>query len=84
MGMNTTHGRIGRLSIRILLGHIGKRADGLERCKLGVLVVETALVYEFLYLDLWFRNWFEFCVGILGFPHFYVLGLVPKYLYLWQ
>jgi len=52
MAMNTTHGRIGRISIRIFLGHIGKRADGLERCKLGVLVVGTALVYEFLYLDL--------------------------------
>jgi len=44
----------------MLLGHIGKRADGLERCRLGVPVVGTALVYEFLYLDLGFRNWFRF------------------------
>jgi len=82
--MNTTHGRIGRISIRILLGHIGKRADGLERCKLGVPVVGTALVYEFLYLDLGFRNWFEYCVGILGFLHFDVLGWYLSFLYLWR
>jgi len=63
----------------MLLGHIGIRADSLERCKLGVPVVGTALVYEFLYLDVGFRNWFGFCVGILRFPHFYVFGLVPKF-----
>jgi len=44
MGMNITHGRIGRILIRMLLGHIGKRADGLERYRLGVPVVGTALV----------------------------------------
>jgi len=44
----------------MLLGHIGKRADGLERCRLGVPVVGTALVYEFLHLDLGFCNWFRF------------------------
>jgi len=72
MGMNITHGRIGRISIRILLRRIGKRADGLEKYRLGVLGVGTAPVYEFLYLDLGFRNWFGVCVGILGFPQFFV------------
>jgi len=62
----------------MLLGHIGIRADGLERYRPGVPVVGTALVYEFLYLDLGFYNWFGFCIRILGFLHFYVFGLVPK------
>jgi len=70
MSMNTTHGRIGRILIRMSLEYIGKRADGLERCRLGMLDVGTAPICEFLYLDLWFRNWFGFCIGILGFPHF--------------
>jgi len=60
MGMNITHSRIERILTRILLGHIGKRADGLERCRLGVPWVGTALVCHFLYLNLWFRNWFGF------------------------
>jgi len=64
----------------MLLGHIGIRADGLERCKLGMRGVGTAPIYEFPYLDLWFRNWFGSCVAILGFPHFYVLGWYPSFL----
>jgi len=80
--MNITYGRIGRILIRMLLVHIEIRADGLERCRLGVPVVGTALVYEFLYLDLGFRNWFRFlCVGI-GISVFLCFGLVPKFLYL--
>jgi len=62
MGMNITHGRIERILTRILLGYIGKRADGLERCRLGMLGVGTAPVCDFVYLDLWFRNWFGFYV----------------------
>jgi len=67
----------------MLLEHIGRRADGLARCRLGVLGVGTAPVCEFLYLDLWFRNWFGFYVGI-GISAFLCFGLVPKFLYLWR
>ena len=56
MGMNITYGRIGRILIKMFLGHIGIRADGLKRSTLGVPVVGTALVHEFLYLDFGFRN----------------------------
>jgi len=70
MGMKTTHGRIRRILISILSEHIGKRADSLERCRLGIPAVGTTLMYEFLYLDLGFHNWFGYYVGILGFPHF--------------
>jgi len=79
MGMHITHGRIGRILIRMLLGHIEKRADSLERCRLGVLGVGTTPMCEFLYLDLGFRNWFGFSVLELGFPHFYVLGWYPSF-----
>jgi len=79
MGMNTTHGRIGRILIRILLGHIGKRADGLARCRLGMLGVGTAPACEFLYLDLWFRNWFGFLYWNIGISAFFCFGLVPKF-----
>jgi len=67
----------------MLLGHIGIRADGVERSRLGVPVVGTALVYEFLYLGLGFRNWFGFYVLELGFLHFYVLGWYASFLYPW-
>jgi len=82
--MNITHGRIGRISIRILLGYIGKRADGLERCKLGVLVVETALVYEFLILTFGFAIGFGFVLEYWDFHIFFLFGLVPKFSYLWR
>jgi len=42
--------------MRMLLGHIGIRADGLERFRLDMPVVGTALMYEFLNLDLGFHN----------------------------
>ena len=71
MGMNITHGRIGRILIRILLGHIGIRADGLERCRLGMPVVGTALVCEFLYLDLGFHNWFGLLYVGIGISAFF-------------
>jgi len=44
MGMNTTDSRIGRILIRMLLGHMEKRADGLERYRLGVPAVGTTLI----------------------------------------
>jgi len=79
MGMNIPHGRIGRILIRMLLGHIRIRADSQERCRLGVPVVGTALVYEFLYLDLGFCNWFEFLRWNIGISAFLCFGLVPKF-----
>jgi len=82
--MNITPSRIRKILTRRLSRHTGTRASGLAGYRLGVLGVGTALVCKFLYLDLGLRNWFGFCVGILVFPHFYVLGWFPSFPYLWR
>ena len=78
MDMNITHDRIGRILIRMLSGYIGIRADNLKRSRLGVPVVGTALMHEFLYLDFGFRNWFRFYVGI-GISALLCFRPVPKF-----
>jgi len=70
MGMSIIYGKIGKILTKRPSRYIGTRSTGLAGSRLGVLGVGTALVYEFLHLDLWFHNWFEFCVGILEFLHF--------------
>jgi len=79
MDINITLDKIRKILTRRLSRHIGTRASGLARCRQGMLGTGTAYSYEFLYLDFGFRNWFGFCIGILGFPHFFCFGLVPKF-----
>jgi len=66
----------------MLLGHIGKRADGLERCRIGVQGVGTTPVYEFLILTLGFAIGLGFVLEYWDFRILY-FGLVPKLLCLW-
>jgi len=77
--MNTTPGRTRKILIRNQSGHIGKRANGLARYRLGVLGIGTALVGKFLYLDLGFHNWFGFLCWNIGISAFLFFGLVPQF-----